>query len=581
MAKRKKKVSRLRKISGRFSDKPLTFLFLGFLLTATLTGSMLFIFPDHLFQEGEGLMMIPRMARAAIAVFLLIFSFMPITAMAFACAYRVKGLKTVILATKRVSILLHTMAHALMILLLPAIFIIPGIIMNTRFSLILPVIANENKTGFEALRRSSGLVRGYTGRLIWDMMLLGLTALITMIASTIFLITTTHTVETQSLLTGNSLTALRIGVFAIPIAVLSMIFVPSWVMLMQVSYEDFIKMPRRIKPEKHKVRYLRYKSLAVLGTFVAMSAGAAGMISHPEIFIDPKSYTLEVSDTTRRGPLDNDVLAHAALEANENVEWAPSERDRDMQRYKDVYEMRTALMNFAKDNGLYPDNIYDLVPDFMETIPHDPSEDHIYRYMKVNNEYFKLTFLMEEGVKGLAKGNHFITPDGIDFYDAPSFASGSAKHVAASKPEPVPTITKPKTTPDPIQPKVTPPPIQPTETQQEQEDPPTQEPPPEIIETPTEPIPQPTVDPIPARDTNEHSLTDSQRTAYDLDGDGVSNNAERSFGTDPRDADSDDDGLTDGDELMFYDTNPLKKDTDGDGYDDKTEIESGNDPTEG
>ncbi len=51
-------------------------------------------------------------------------------------------------------------------------------------------------------------------------------------------------------------------------------------------------------------------------------------------------------------------------------------------------------------------------------------------------------------------------------------------------------------------------------------------------------------------------------SATDLDGDGLTNLEEYEAGTDPNDADSDDDGLTDGDEVNLYYTDPLISDYD-------------------
>lgn len=58
----------------------------------------------------------------------------------------------------------------------------------------------------------------------------------------------------------------------------------------------------------------------------------------------------------------------------------------------------------------------------------------------------------------------------------------------------------------------------------------------------------------------------------DPDGDGLTNDQEKQFGTDPKNPDSDGDGIKDGDEVNVYHTNPLKKDTDGDGLSDYDEI---------
>lgn len=58
----------------------------------------------------------------------------------------------------------------------------------------------------------------------------------------------------------------------------------------------------------------------------------------------------------------------------------------------------------------------------------------------------------------------------------------------------------------------------------------------------------------------------------DYDKDGLSNSRERALGTDPRNPDTDGDGINDGDEVLIYYTDPRKPDTDGDGLTDYDEI---------
>ncbi|MGH7337093.1 MAG: S8 family serine peptidase, partial [Myxococcota bacterium] len=61
-------------------------------------------------------------------------------------------------------------------------------------------------------------------------------------------------------------------------------------------------------------------------------------------------------------------------------------------------------------------------------------------------------------------------------------------------------------------------------------------------------------------------------TLIDRDGDGLTDAAEAALGTDPLDADSDDDGLSDGEEVNTHGTDPLLPDSDGDGLSDGAEL---------
>ena len=76
-------------------------------------------------------------------------------------------------------------------------------------------------------------------------------------------------------------------------------------------------------------------------------------------------------------------------------------------------------------------------------------------------------------------------------------------------------------------------------------------------------------------DTDENGTTDDRE---DLDQDGLDNKTEIELGTDCFIADTDQDALTDKDEVETHHTDPLKSDTDGDGFLDGWEIENGTDP---
>ena len=63
-------------------------------------------------------------------------------------------------------------------------------------------------------------------------------------------------------------------------------------------------------------------------------------------------------------------------------------------------------------------------------------------------------------------------------------------------------------------------------------------------------------------------------TGTDTDGDGLTDDEEKTLGTDPTKPDTDGDGLNDGDEVKKTKTDPLKPDTDGDGENDNVEVGS-------
>lgn len=67
----------------------------------------------------------------------------------------------------------------------------------------------------------------------------------------------------------------------------------------------------------------------------------------------------------------------------------------------------------------------------------------------------------------------------------------------------------------------------------------------------------------------------------DTDEDLLDDDQELQFNTDPRNWDTDGDGLSDGEEVLNWGTDPLSPDTDEDGYDDKDEIDAGYSPTLG
>lgn len=76
-------------------------------------------------------------------------------------------------------------------------------------------------------------------------------------------------------------------------------------------------------------------------------------------------------------------------------------------------------------------------------------------------------------------------------------------------------------------------------------------------------------------DTNNNGINDNDE---DFDADGLVNGMEYQYNTDPFCSDTDEDTLSDGDEVNIYDTNPLVIDSDSDGLEDPDEIYFNTDP---
>lgn len=82
-------------------------------------------------------------------------------------------------------------------------------------------------------------------------------------------------------------------------------------------------------------------------------------------------------------------------------------------------------------------------------------------------------------------------------------------------------------------------------------------------------------------DTGIISLSEEQEgfdTITDTDGDGLLNDEEDDLMTSRNRDDTDEDGLSDGEEMRTFGTDPLNPDTDRDGYADGVEVQMGYDP---
>ncbi|MEZ4561177.1 MAG: hypothetical protein R2853_00360 [Thermomicrobiales bacterium] len=81
-----------------------------------------------------------------------------------------------------------------------------------------------------------------------------------------------------------------------------------------------------------------------------------------------------------------------------------------------------------------------------------------------------------------------------------------------------------------------------------------------------------TVDTAPADVDVPDDATDAVASETDADADNIADSLELGLGLDPGNADTDGDGVADGDEISIYSTDPVARDSDGDGVSDGEEL---------
>jgi len=77
---------------------------------------------------------------------------------------------------------------------------------------------------------------------------------------------------------------------------------------------------------------------------------------------------------------------------------AASKKTRDARRKKDVMNTQVALESFRQSNAIYPDALSELVPDQIESVPHDPKQASgwtDYSYTKSTDLTYQLVTYLE------------------------------------------------------------------------------------------------------------------------------------------------------------------------------------------
>lgn len=506
---------RLARVWTRYRSKPGTFLLLSVIATTApgvLAAAFAFTAAASLsaaLASGTGVVAPLLLALGMGFVGFLVAAYVQ-AASAAASAFKIRAGRALGVGGRNLVPVALASMLAFFAIAVPNLLIIPGVILMLRFTLMVPVVTAERRAGIEALARSRDLVYGKTLVLFGELLVLGIAlGLTSAMAGALF-----------SVVGAAAGPAFAVLLPAIGASLIATLVFPLWALYFQVFYEDCVALKGADwAPNPSRTRL--YGALAGVGA-LAMVAGTV----LPSLFL-ASSGPAPVVTTNAPQPAAPAVNV-APPPPPEPKEPTPDERD--LERYGDVNTIKIALAGYFSDEREYPATLILLEPKYVTEVPTDPLTEEPYGYRRDGLSY-KLSFSLEAGVFALAKGDHFLTPEGFDVepVQAPPPPESGTSVITVPSPEPPPT--------------------QPTE--------------------PVNPLPEDPLQPAPPE----------PGTPTDADQDGLADADETTLGTDPAKADTDGDGINDGDETRTYASDPLKADTDGDGFTDGDEVYGGYDPT--
>ncbi len=143
-----------------------------------------------------------------------------------------------------------------------------------------------------------------------------------------------------------------------------------------------------IKPRKGKSSP---KLMIIIAAIVVIAVIAAGFWFYSTMTVMPEDNLLI------NPPLNNDLLPLDEVDEEEEIASTPA--DRDQQRLDDITGVRSALALYYQEMKAYPDIMDDLLDNYLDNIPINPSPGgNSYIYVpQNNNQSYKLTFTLEEG----------------------------------------------------------------------------------------------------------------------------------------------------------------------------------------
>jgi len=165
------------------------------------------------------------------------------------------------------------------------------------------------------------------------------------------------------------------------------------------------------KPEQKKKSYKVPSILIFVWVLIIILFGYSLWIDK-----DDTNTNTTATKTTIESP-DADEVAEAIEMTEQQREQA---RVRDGIRIEHIKSFRSALESYNADHGKYPEAVVDLIPDYLESIPENPSPGGLaYNYTGIGSSpfrYYEIAYKLEVGIENISSGLHVASPDSLTLW---------------------------------------------------------------------------------------------------------------------------------------------------------------------
>ncbi|MFH0952526.1 MAG: hypothetical protein V1838_05120 [Patescibacteria group bacterium] len=132
--------------------------------------------------------------------------------------------------------------------------------------------------------------------------------------------------------------------------------------------------------------------------------------------IEPNVNSNENTNDSVNDNTNSDANTNSEINSNQSsgVDATNSvKKARDARRLSDIRNIRTALTVYVVENGVYPENLAELLPNYLSVMPVNPTPGGITYYYTPVESVYNLHYSLEVGTDELTAGEHIATPNSL------------------------------------------------------------------------------------------------------------------------------------------------------------------------